>query len=70
MDGPALEYAIDAGFELGRESFLDLEFITKLITFCHRSGVGVREQRCEPLDVVVWLLQQLSDSDWVMEVPR
>lgn len=57
VDGPSLELTTDAGLEFGREIFLDLEFITELVTFCHRSLIGVREQRCEPLDIVVRLLE-------------
>lgn len=64
---PSLEHAFDVGFESGREALLDLILITQVITFCHGRLIEVREQRCEPLDIVVWLLQQLRDGDWVMK---
>lgn len=64
---PSLEDAFDVGFESGREALLDLILITQVITFCHGGLIEVREQRCEPLDIVVWLLQQLRDGDWVMK---
>ena len=64
---PSFEHAFDVGFESGREALLDLIFITQVITFCHGGLIEVREQRCEPLDIVVWLLQQLRDGDWVMK---
>lgn len=64
---PSLEHAFDVGFESGREALLDLILITQVITFCHGGLIEVREQRCEPLDIVVWLLQQLRDGDWVMK---
>ena len=67
---PSLEYACDARFESGRQRLLDLILITQIITFCHCSFTEVREQWCEPLDMVVWLLQQLGDSDWVMKTLR
>lgn len=68
VDRPALEDAIDAGFEAGREGLFDLPFITAIITFCHGGLVEVREQWREPLDIVVRLLQQLGDSNRVVKI--
>ena len=69
VDGPALELATNAGLEPGRKIFLHLIFITELVTFCNCSLIGVREQRCEPLDIVVRSLEQFGDSDRVVEAP-
>ena len=67
---PLHELALDGGLESGREVPLDLRLITQIVTLCHRSLIEIREQRCEPLDIVVWLLQQLGDGDWVMKASR
>ncbi len=67
---PSLEYTFNVGLESGRQGLLDLILITEIITFCHCSFTEVREQWCEPLDIVVWLLQQLGDGNWVMETLR
>ena len=56
FDFPLLELAFDGGLEPGRERLLDLMLITQLVTFYYRSLIRIREQRCEPLDIVVWLL--------------
>ena len=44
--------------------------VPKLVTLRDRGLVKVGEQRREPLDIVVWLLQQLGDGDWIMEASR
>ena len=67
---PSRQDAIDIGLKSGRESFLDLELITQPVTFCHRSFIEIRKQRCKPLDAVVWLLQKLCDRNWVVETVR
>ena len=67
---PDLQHALRGGFEYGWKRLLDLKFITQIVTFGHGGLIGVLEQRCEPLDIVVWLLQQLGDGDWVMEGVR
>ncbi len=67
---PAHELAFDIGLESGRERLLDLIFITQIITLCHCSLIEIREQRCEPLDIVVWLFQEIRDGDRVMKISR
>lgn len=69
-DFPVGERALNIGLEPGGECLLDLVKIAQIVTFSHGSLVEIREQRCEPLDVVVWLLEQLGDGNGVMEARR
>jgi len=69
-DLPVLQNALHIRLEPGRERLLDLILVTKLVTLCHRGLVEVREQRSEPLDIVVWLLQQLGHGDGVVKAER
>lgn len=56
LDLPTRKDAFDVGLESGREGFGNLMIITQTVTFCHHGLIGIREQRREPLDIVVWLL--------------
>ena len=70
FDLPLRKLPFDAGFEPGRKGLGNLRFITQPITFCHHSLIGVREQWREPLDIVVWSLEQLGDGDGIVEAWR
>ena len=67
---PLGEGALDVGFEPGGKGLQDLVVITQTVTLCHLGLVGIREERREPLDIVVWSLEQLGDGDGVMEARR
>ena len=67
LDPPCLQDTLHRGFESGRKRLLDLILITQIVTFCHRCLIRIIEQWREPLDIVVWLLQQFGDGDWVVE---
>jgi len=41
FDLPLLQYTLDIGLELRREQLLDLILIAQIVTFCHRSLIGV-----------------------------
>lgn len=69
-DSPGHQDAIDIGFVFGGKGFLDLVILTPLVTFYYRCLIGIGKQRCEPLNIVIWLLQQLSDGDGVVETLR
>ena len=64
---PLGEDALDIGLEPGGERLEDLVIITQTVTFCHLGLIGIREERREPLDIVVWSLEQLGDGDGVVE---
>lgn len=70
LDFPLQKGALNTGFELGWEGFLDATLIAQLISFCYCSLVDIPEQRRKPFDVFVWLFQQLSDSYGVMKASR
>lgn len=67
IDLPIDEHALDAGLKSGGEFFPCLPCITQIVTFCHLGLIDVREERCKSLDIVVGLLEQLGDGDWVMK---
>lgn len=69
LDPPCLQDALHRGFESGRKRLLDLILITQIVTLCHRCLIGIIEQWREPLDIVVWLLQQFGDGDGVVKGP-
>ena len=66
-DFPVDQHALDAGFESGGEFLPGLPCITKIVTLCHLGLKDVREEWCKSLDIVVGLLEQLGDGDWVMK---
>lgn len=55
VDSPKPQNAIDVGFVSGGKGFLDLMILTRLVTFCYPCLIGVGKQRCEPLNIVMWL---------------
>lgn len=67
VDFPFDENALDAGLKSGGVFFQRLPCITQIVTLCHLGLVDVREEWCESLDIVVGLLEQLGDGDWVMK---
>lgn len=67
VDFPINEHALDAGLESGRVLLFRLPYITQIVTFCHLGLIGVREEWCKSLDIVVGLLEQLGDGDRVMK---
>ena len=67
IDLPVDKHALDTGLESGGELFPGLPCIAQIVTLCHPGLVDVREEWCESLDIVVGLLEQLGDGDWIMK---
>lgn len=56
VDSPEPQNAIEVRFISGGKGFSDLTILTRLVTFCYPCLIGVGKQRCEPLNIVMWLL--------------
>lgn len=64
---PSKKLPIHRRLITSRERLLDLRFISQFVTFCYLGFIKVIEQRLEPLDIVVWALEQIGDGDRVMK---
>ena len=64
---PIDEHTLDARLVSCGKFFPGLPCIAQIVTFCHLSLIDIRKKRCESLEFIVGLLEQLSDGYWVVK---
>ena len=67
IDFPVEKHALDAGLESGGKLLEGLPCVTHIVTFCHLGLVNIGKEWCESFDIVVGLLEQLGDGNWVVK---